>query len=81
MAGGDSTIMQPHSFMLSLVLGSSLLACDSGGEKEDPNAKANEVCAADEKAKAEGSACKACCKENGVESYQFDGMKKACTCG
>ncbi len=85
-AGGvDSLHVKSLKLVLlsSLFLGAGLAACDSkeGESKADPKAKANEACGADEKAKAEGSACKACCKDNGVSSYQFDGMNKTCTCG
>jgi hypothetical protein len=69
--------------LLPFLLAASLVACDSGSSEdakpEDP--KANAACGADDKAKAEGSACKACCKDNGVSSYQYDGMNKSCTCG
>lgn len=71
------------AILSALLLGAGALACDSKPDDSaaDPKAKANEVCGADEKAKAKGSACKACCKDNGVASYQFDGMNHACTCG
>ena len=70
------------ALLSALFLGSGLVACDKEEEKkEDPTKKANEKCGADEKAKAEGSACKACCNDNGVSSYQHDGMAKTCTCG
>ena len=70
-------------FLSSMFLSPALAGCD-GEDAEpaaDPAKKANEACGADEKAKAEGSACKACCSDNGVSSYQFDGMNNTCTCG
>ncbi len=71
------------TLLSALFLGWGMVACDSkdADSGADPKQKANEACGADEKAKAEGSACKACCKDNGVASYQFDGMNKTCTCG
>jgi len=75
--------VERRSIFFCLLLSTSIAACESESEssKADPKAKANEVCGADEKAKAEGSACKACCSDNGVSSYQFDGMNGTCTCG
>lgn len=64
------------SLLSTLFLVSAAVGCESK-PKVDPN----EVCGADEKAKAEGDACKACCKENGENSYMFDGMNNTCTCG
>jgi|GEM_PF-2133841 len=68
--------------MLPLVFAMGVTGCEGEAKPsaEDTKKKANEVCGADEKAVAEGSACKACCKEQGVDGYQYDGMKKSCTC-
>lgn len=68
------------TLLSALFLGAGVAGCDKK-DSEDSEAKANDVCGADEKAKAEGSACKACCADNGVTSYQFDGMNNTCTCG
>lgn len=71
------------AILSAVFLGFGVAGCDSDDTKPaaDPKQKANDACGADEKAKTEGSACKACCKDNGVSSYQFDGMNKTCTCG
>ncbi|MCR9165224.1 MAG: hypothetical protein ACE37F_27085 [Nannocystaceae bacterium] len=67
----------------TIFFSAAALGCDGGDAERsaDPKAKANEVCGADEKAKIDGGACKACCKDNGVSSYQYDGMNQTCTCG
>lgn len=71
------------AILTAVFLGSGTAGCDSADSKPaaDPKQKANEACGADEKATTDGSACKACCGDNGVSSYQFDGMNKTCTCG
>ena len=69
-----------ETLLLTATVCFSLPGCDSKS-KDDSKAEAKKDCGADEKAKSGSAECKACCKENGVSSYQFDGMNQSCICG
>lgn len=65
-----------ETLLLTAALCFSLPGCESKSKAE-----AKKDCGADSKAKSGSAECNACCKENGVSSYQFDGMNQSCICG